>query len=98
MANLFLLPSLFEGNPVTGIEAQASGLPCYFSDNITKQAKILDSSHFIKISDSAEMWAKKIIEKQCEFTFERTQSIKKLKENGYNQYAQIKDIEKMYFL
>ncbi|MCI8977701.1 MAG: glycosyltransferase family 1 protein [Lachnospiraceae bacterium] len=98
MANLFLLPSLFEGNPITGIEAQASGLPCYFSDNITKQAKILDSSHFIKISDSAEMWAKKIIKKQCEFTFERTQSIKKLKENGYNQYAQIKDIEKMYFL
>ena len=73
-------------------------MPCYFSDNITKQAKILDSSHFIKISDSAEMWAKKIIKKQCEFTFERTQSIKNLKENGYNQYAQIKDIEKMYFL
>ena len=29
----FLLPSLFEGNPVVGIEAQAAGTPCFFADN-----------------------------------------------------------------
>ena len=96
MADLFILPSLFEGNPITGIEAQASGLPCFFSDNITKQVKVLVTSQFIKLTDSADMWAKKIVEKQSTFDFERIQGVKCLKENGYDQYIQIKDIEKMY--
>ena len=28
--DLFLMPSLYEGLPFVGIEAQASGLPCVF--------------------------------------------------------------------
>ena len=35
--DVFLMPSLFEGLPVVGIEAQASGLPCVFSDTITDE-------------------------------------------------------------
>ena len=33
--DIFLLPSFYEGLPVVGIEAQASGLPCIMSDIIT---------------------------------------------------------------
>ncbi|MCR5523761.1 MAG: hypothetical protein K6F64_09040, partial [Clostridia bacterium] len=33
----FFLPSLFEGLPVTCIEAQANGLQCVISDSITKE-------------------------------------------------------------
>ena len=35
--DIFLMPSLFEGLPLTGIEAQMSKLKCFFSDNITKE-------------------------------------------------------------
>ena len=30
----FILPSITEGLPVAGIEAQAAGLPCVFSDSV----------------------------------------------------------------
>ncbi|WP_079505303.1 glycosyltransferase family 1 protein [Mesobacillus jeotgali] len=35
--DIFLFPSVFEGFPLSVIEAQASGLPCLISDTITKE-------------------------------------------------------------
>ncbi len=40
MADLFLLPSIKEGMPVTAVEAQACGLPCILSDTITKECSV----------------------------------------------------------
>lgn len=40
--DLFLFPSLWEGLPVSLVEAQASGLPCIISDRITKDVQITD--------------------------------------------------------
>ncbi len=58
MMDVFLLPSLFEGFPIVGVEAQASGLPCIFSKNITKQAAITDRAYFLSLKRSAFQWAK----------------------------------------
>lgn len=59
--DIFLLPSLYEGLPLVGIEAQVAGCKCFFSDKITKELKIKSDSEFLKIRDSKE-WARKIID------------------------------------
>lgn len=38
--DVFCLPSLYEGLPVVGVEAQAAGLLCLFSNNITPDIRI----------------------------------------------------------
>ena len=57
--DVFVLPSLFEGLPVTGVEAQINGLPCIFSDEVTNETKISDSVSFIPIGN-AGLWVSEI--------------------------------------
>lgn len=57
----FLLPSLYEGLPVVGIESQAAGLPVFFSENVTREAGIAELGHFISLDTPANEWADIII-------------------------------------
>ena len=47
--DIMVFPSLFEGLPVTLIEAQASGLPCIVADTITPEVGISDSLKFLSL-------------------------------------------------
>jgi glycosyltransferase involved in cell wall biosynthesis len=57
----FVLPSLFEGVPLVGVEAQFADLPCFFSDRVPLEVKFSEKSCFVKLDESAEHWAKRII-------------------------------------
>lgn len=60
--DIFLLPSVFEGLPVTGIEAQTMGLPCVVSDNITREMVFTELVHFVSIKRHSDEWAKTIVD------------------------------------
>lgn len=53
--DVFCLPSLYEGLCVVGIEAQRAGLPCLFSDAITREVDVTGASRFMPIT-SPEEW------------------------------------------
>ncbi|WNK20148.1 glycosyltransferase [Halomonas piscis] len=60
--DVFLFPSLYEGLPVTLIEAQANGLPCVVSDTVTSESKITDCVNFFPLNEPSEKWAEKVVE------------------------------------
>ncbi|WP_322290504.1 glycosyltransferase, partial [Paratractidigestivibacter sp.] len=52
----FVLPSLYEGLCLVGVEAQRSGLPCLLSDTITREVDVSGECLFLPIDDSL-VWA-----------------------------------------
>lgn len=60
MMDAFVLPSLFEGVPLVGVEAQFSDLPCYFSTNVPTEVSFSDKVHFIPLEAGPKKWARVI--------------------------------------
>lgn len=60
--DVFFLPSLFEGLPVTGVEAQALGLPMVVSDTVTDEMVYTDLVEYVSLEQNKNIWVKKITE------------------------------------
>lgn len=73
-----ILPSLYEGLPMVGVEAQCSGIPVLFSDTITQEVGT-DFSAYLSLNDSTEKWAKKALQlatnrndrRECRYIMEK---------------------------
>lgn len=59
--DVFLMPSLYEGLPVTLVEAQAAGLKCIVADNITREVNVTDNIKYLSIKkDYITDWVENI--------------------------------------
>lgn len=63
--DVFVFPSLYEGLPVTMVEAQAAGLPCLISDKIPPECILTNGLvDVLPLSAELETWAARILEKK----------------------------------
>lgn len=92
----FLLPSLYEGLPVVGIESQAAGLPVFFSENVTREAGIAELGHFISLDKSAKEWADIIISETQKSITQRRGREEDLRKAGFDAVAEAERLTKFF--
>ncbi len=93
--DLFIMPSLFEGLSVVGIEAQATGLPALFSDAVTDEIVLSDNADRISLNESNKQWAKKM-ERMLANAKPRNQGTQIVREAGYDIVTESKRIQDLY--
>ncbi|MBE5063457.1 glycosyltransferase [Lachnospiraceae bacterium DSM 108991] len=92
-ADLFLLPSLYEGLPLTLVEAQTSGIKCLVSDVITKEAIVVPELVIQYSLISSDTWAEKILELM---DYERQDTSDIVKQAGFDSNEIAKYMECFY--
>lgn len=81
-ADVFLLPSLYEGLPIVAIESQAAGLPTLMSTNITDEVGLTDKAEFISLEEDDSVWADRILAHK---DVERTSGQEAVQRAGYDK-------------
>lgn len=65
--DLFVLPSIYEGLPVSCLEAQTSGLPCLAADSVSRETAYGNNFRFLPLSDETA-WIHAVIQQHKEIS------------------------------
>lgn len=91
----FLLPSLYEGLPVVGVEAECCGLPMFFSTEIPRESSACDElGMFVGLNKSAKEWAALILRKLRKVN--RKDHSAEIKEMGFDSATEADKLHKYY--
>lgn len=99
MMDGMILPSLFEGFPLVAVEWQVNGLPCIFSDTITKECAITKNVVYESLSTDPHIWACKIIKMIKESDREKNSLIARdlVKKAGFDINDNADSLRNIYF-
>ena len=92
--DVFLLPSLFEGLPVTMVEAQAAGLQCVISDKVPIQCDLTGNVWVVPLEESPEKWADVVLDKA--YNFEKRDTYQQIADAGFDIKSQAKWLKEFY--
>lgn len=90
----FIFPSLFEGLPVTLVEAQANGLPCVISDTITNEVEITDNIEYLGLAKKPDEWASHILKYKGKNNREEMYDV--ICEKGFDIISNVDWLENFY--
>lgn len=89
----FVFPSLYEGLPVTLIEAQAAGLPCLVSDHVSSECNKTGLIEQVSLKDPYDYWAECILHKEKHIRQNMKEAIKKA---GYDITVNAQILQNFY--
>ncbi|WP_196603721.1 glycosyltransferase family 1 protein [Pectinatus haikarae] len=89
--DVFVFPSRFEGLGIVGIEAQTAGLPCYFSQFVSREINLTNLVKYLPLC--LNEWIHNILE--CK-VHNRWDMSDRIKEMGYSIEQEISQIEENF--
>lgn len=94
--DVLLLPSLYEGLPVTLVEAQANGLPSVISDTITDEVRLTPTIRAVPLAADPDRWVDAIVEAAQVSILGRAASSATLRGSEYDIGVGVERISQVY--
>jgi len=91
----FVMTSFYEGLPIVGVEAQASGLPLIVSDKITNEMEIINNVKFISLQNNVNIWASEI---DKSIKLQREDTSNELIKKGFDIESVARRVEELFML